>query len=73
MKLALRTAAQGSQYTVDCAYGVNWISILRTPRSYFRPYPKSTFCGELVVYVEMVTYYYRGTSLFQMTLTGKCP
>ena len=36
----LRTAAQGSQYTVDYVYSVNSISIVRGPRSCFRPYPK---------------------------------
>ena len=54
MKLALRTAAQGSKYTIDYAYGVNWISIVHPLRSYFRSYPTFTFCGEWVVYVERV-------------------
>ena len=43
MRSALHTAAQGSQHTVHYAYGVNWISIVRAPHSYFRPYPKFTF------------------------------
>ena len=55
MKLALRTAAQGSKYTIDYAYGINWISIVYPPHSYFRPYPTITCCGEWVVYVERVT------------------
>ena len=54
MKSELRTASQGSQYTVDYAYDINWISIVRA--SYFRPYQKFTFCGEWVVYAETVTY-----------------
>ena len=55
MKLALCTVAQGIQYTVDNAYGVYWISIVCTPHSYFRPYPKFIFCGEWVVYAETAT------------------
>ena len=39
----LRTAAQVS---VDYVYSVNSISIVRGPRSCFRPYPKLTFYGE---------------------------
>ena len=57
IKSALHTAAQGSQYTIDYAYGVNWISIMCAPHSYFKPYPKFTFCSEWVAYAEMVTYY----------------
>ena len=52
-----RTAAQGSQYTVDYANGHSWISILRALRSYFRPFPKCTICGEWVVYAETVRYF----------------
>ena len=55
---ALRTAAQGSQHTVDYAYGVNKISIVRAHRSCFRPYPIFTFCGEWVVYAKTATYIY---------------
>ena len=59
MKLALRTAAQGSQYTIDCAYGVNWILIVHAPRSYFRSYPKFTVCSEWVVY-ELIDHVTQG-------------
>ena len=52
---ALRAAAQGSQHTIGYTHGDKWISIVHALRSYFRLYPKFTFCGEWVVHAETVT------------------
>ena len=42
-ELTLRTAAQGSQHTIDCTYDVNKILTARAPRSYFKPPPNLHF------------------------------
>ena len=42
-ELTLRTAAQGSQHTIDYTYDVNKILTARAPRSYFKPPPNLHF------------------------------
>ena len=62
----LRTVAQGSQHTLLVLLKINC-----SPRSYFRSYPKLTFCSEWVVHAETLTYVMWHIRLYHVT-ANKC-